>query len=198
MIGDFSLIMQTTMINTNAISKILAGENTSQGLGVDMFEGGKKGNTNNSGTNSTYNIATTTSADAGHYYVKIFSDLCTTGVIAQPEPNIFPFSQLSNAGISCRMEDTSSQLISSGRNSDIKIYPNPNDGTFTVYASEFEGRDVEIEIFNSLSLIVYRKQLNNFIGYNKLSIGKGSRGLLYLRIHDAEKSLTTKFIVNEE
>lgn len=65
----------------------------------------------------------------------------------------------------------------------ISLYPNPNDGNFTITYTLPSGKDMSIEILNSLGQLVYRTQLTSNVGRTTKTIKTSdlSDGLYLLR-----------------
>ncbi len=80
----------------------------------------------------------------------------------------------------------------------ISIVPNPNDGYFTIFANDFKDEDVVIEVFNSLTKMVYVKKYSNFTGSVNVNLNDGlPEGFYLVRLRNNNKIQTTKILLNE-
>lgn len=75
----------------------------------------------------------------------------------------------------------------------IKIYPNPNTGNFTIEI-ENPGKDVSIEVYNSLGLLVARLEKVGKVTSLNLNLAKG---IYLVRIKDGDKVWNQKGVLSE-
>ena len=68
------------------------------------------------------------------------------------------------------------------------IYPNPNDGSFTVTGEDIQG----IEVFNLLGQSVYKMQNPDTFTIN---LPTGAKGTFFARITTSKESVTKKVVV---
>ncbi|MBC8172793.1 MAG: T9SS type A sorting domain-containing protein, partial [Chitinophagales bacterium] len=92
-------------------------------------------------------------------------------------------------------------------NTDLIIYPNPNNGTFNLSlitsieaTSPFEGGKrgmISLEIYNSLGQLMYAKQLNSTDGIlnETIELNDVSSGIYIVRIMNGESQIEQKLII---
>ena len=82
-------------------------------------------------------------------------------------------------------------------NSDsILIYPNPNNGIFTIHYTSNEQQDKEIEIINVLGQTVYFEKLNNILNINKeISLINNNKGIYFVKITINQKEIIKKVVI---
>jgi hypothetical protein len=76
----------------------------------------------------------------------------------------------------------------------VKIFPNPNDGRFTIELSNFDS-PAQLTIFNSLGAVVLNKT-SNFVGSSTLDISYLNRGLYFVKVKSDNYVQTHKIIIN--
>ncbi len=77
------------------------------------------------------------------------------------------------------------------------VYPNPNNGTFTINLSGALNRDVQVIIFDMRGRLVYQNAFAGTGDFNEdISLGKAQSGMYILRINDGLKVETIKLVVN--
>jgi isochorismate synthase EntC len=110
---------------------------------------------------------------------------------------LFATSDHPNASLHPKLEIcyTSSTGISEiSQQGQIKVYPNPSKGKFTV-AFPNSYKDMSVEIINSLGQTVYNRKFSN-INSGKEDIElKAAAGLYFVKILAGEKSITQKVII---
>lgn len=101
--------------------------------------------------------------------------------------NIF-VSEVSTIGI--EEEDNS--------NSSAVVYPNPNDGNFTIAYHSVQAKSVELIMSNMLGEIVVHRDWDIQKGRNTLMLSSGEieSGVYFVKMQDAQGSLVKKVIVN--
>ena len=79
---------------------------------------------------------------------------------------------------------------------DVKVYPNPNNGHFTVGFVSPAADNYVVEITNMLGQVIYSEELNNFSGtYNKeLNLTAEDKAVYFLRIAGSTGQTVTKII----
>lgn len=79
---------------------------------------------------------------------------------------------------------------------DVKVYPNPNNGQFTVGFVSPAADNYVVEITNMLGQVIYSEELNNFSGtYNKeLNLTAEDKAVYFLRIAGSTGQTVTKII----
>jgi hypothetical protein len=81
---------------------------------------------------------------------------------------------------------------------DMRIYPNPSNGTFVLDLNSEESQRLDIKVFNTIGDIVFSESGIQFNGkYNKtLDLSNLSEGMYFLQINTQNRLLTKKLIVN--
>jgi len=83
--------------------------------------------------------------------------------------------------------------------SDIKVYPNPNDGIFNIEIEGLTGKNLDIRIFDLSGIQIYHKQETIFdtsptLSINMEGIGKG---MYIIQIISGDQICKNKIIVNK-
>ena len=74
----------------------------------------------------------------------------------------------------------------------VKVYPNPNNGTFQIKLNSFIADDV-VQIMNTLGQVVYEEKISNS---NELTIqSKLEQGIYYLRLQNTYIGQSLKVVV---
>jgi hypothetical protein len=76
----------------------------------------------------------------------------------------------------------------------VKVYPNPNNGQFTLEFSNVESGAI-VNIYNILGAIVYQSAAKNEVS-QKISLPNIERGIYFVKIMAGKKHFTKKMIVN--
>jgi hypothetical protein len=80
-----------------------------------------------------------------------------------------------------------------------EIYPNPNNGTFTLMIAGIKEGNYKIDVVNTIGQVVYLKELGNLYqsSYQEnFDLTHLSRGIYFFRISSEGKSTFKKFIIN--
>jgi len=80
----------------------------------------------------------------------------------------------------------------------IKIYPNPNSGTFNIQLNSISSDDVSIKLFNSLGAIVYNQSIyvnGEFI--QEVNLNSLSAGVYQLSVSTSNESVTKKVLITK-
>jgi len=80
---------------------------------------------------------------------------------------------------------------------DVQLYPNPNEGIFTITGTIAGSKSLNIEVMNAVGQVVY-KDAATITGdkLNKqMNLGNMSSGIYLLRIIAADNSKTIKFTI---
>jgi hypothetical protein len=76
----------------------------------------------------------------------------------------------------------------------IGLYPNPNQGSFTIYLNDKQNNDtVSIEVFNSLGQVVY--QVTSNLAKMNISLNQ-AQGMYYVKVATGNQSAVKKIIIN--
>jgi hypothetical protein len=80
---------------------------------------------------------------------------------------------------------------------DVKIYPNPSNGEFTFAIIGFEGKDVELSIYNAVGQKVYNKLSNeSLVSYNQVvDLTQLGAGIYVAEVQCGKKLIQQKLIV---
>lgn len=82
------------------------------------------------------------------------------------------------------------------QNSDITVYPNPNNGDFFIQVDQIKDEPFELNIYNLVGQIVYTQQIipsgNNS---QQIQIENLNHGTYFVRINSENKILTSKLII---
>ncbi len=76
---------------------------------------------------------------------------------------------------------------------DIKVYPSPNNGVFSIDVKEFSG-DYEVTVFNTVGGVVYHN--TSTISSQKISLSDVVDGLYFVSIKIGEELVTKKIVVS--
>ncbi len=89
------------------------------------------------------------------------------------------------------------RMIQGEMNDPISVYPNPNNGTFTITFNQEEKLKTAIEITDSQGKIVFKEKLGNFSGtYKKeLDLKKNGTGVYLINVQQGDELSTLKVIV---
>jgi Secretion system C-terminal sorting domain len=76
----------------------------------------------------------------------------------------------------------------------VKIYPNPNNGNFTLEFSNLNSR-AEIRIFNAIGATIYRSMIKEQ-DQQKINLSGIKKGLYFVKVMDGKEQMVKKMIVN--
>lgn len=80
----------------------------------------------------------------------------------------------------------------------LSLYPNPNDGNFTLSFDFTTQKDVTIEVFDVSGRIIYTDRENNIMTYNKqIGLESAESGIYFVRIITTEGVVTEKVMVQK-
>jgi hypothetical protein len=125
----------------------------------------------------------------GQYYM-----LCITNFSNQP--GIITFTQTSGTGSSdCSFLNIPEE--STNINS-LSIFPNPNEGLFTISFKAEIKSNYKIEITNSLGQQVYNETINKFVGdySKKINLVDFGKGVYTISLLNNDNIITKKIVVN--
>ncbi len=79
----------------------------------------------------------------------------------------------------------------------IALYPNPNDGHFTLHATGIAAKELQLEILDATGRTVYRKTIaiGNNILHEDIDAGALPNGIYLLKLQDAESVQTHRFTI---
>lgn len=84
-------------------------------------------------------------------------------------------------------------------NYEVSVYPNPNQGEFTLTLDNITGDDIAIEIYNELGAIAYSESITsmNSVGYmqKNINLSELSEGIYILRVISDNKAVTRRFVI---
>ena len=77
------------------------------------------------------------------------------------------------------------------------VYPNPNNGQFTIKLKSNSGNDINVEVFDIRGRSILNQSYRNTGDFNQtISLDNAQSGMYLLNINDGDKKLTKKIIVN--
>jgi hypothetical protein len=76
----------------------------------------------------------------------------------------------------------------------MKIYPNPNNGRFTIHLNNLES-NVTIYIYNTIGNVFYQAKVSNTV-FHDIDLGTIRKGIFFVRITEDRKQFTQKIIVD--
>ena len=88
----------------------------------------------------------------------------------------------------------SSTSIGQYTKSDIKVYPNPNNGQFTLELSEKPQDKLHLSISNTLGQVIYSKELNS--SNNAISLDGVDKGIYIMSLTSPTQSLKTRIVID--
>ncbi|WP_070137865.1 T9SS type A sorting domain-containing protein [Crocinitomix algicola] len=84
-------------------------------------------------------------------------------------------------------------------NYNLSVYPNPNQGEFTLTLDNFIGENIALEIYNELGANVYNENIGNMneVGYlqKNMDLSSLSEGVYILRVISDKKSVTRRIVI---
>ena len=90
-------------------------------------------------------------------------------------------------------ETVSSSTIKEKSKSDAVIFPNPNNGTFTLELTNFENAIVSVYSISGVELLQLPVNACNTLPINLPNL---VNGIYFIKVNDSDKQYVTKFIVN--
>jgi len=84
--------------------------------------------------------------------------------------------------------------------STFEVFPNPNNGAFVVgITTEKVSDKVELQLFNAIGILVYRKELKpTSVSYNEtVNLGNLPTGIYFIHLFDDENLFNEKVIINK-
>lgn len=83
------------------------------------------------------------------------------------------------------------------KDEDVKLYPNPSQGKFTLSFNVDKKSELRIRIYNNVGKEVYTETLKDFNGYyfNQVDLSGKGKGNYILKITYGEKTITEKFVI---
>ena len=126
-------------------------------------------------TGSSLEIAT-----SGNYSVTVTSDKGCSSPSATYNATYTGIDSYETTGIRCN------------------VYPNPNNGLFTVEVETNQSEIVQLELVAVDGKTIARKQLDNTYGKQTIQFGKENlpKGVYTLRLHSGAKTVNKKLVVN--
>jgi hypothetical protein len=81
-------------------------------------------------------------------------------------------------------------------NSTLNVYPNPNNGRFTVSISNPEATDMILELVNISGQVVYRNEVKAAYSYNEdIDASTFAKGVYYLKVNSAKGVKVEKVVL---
>ena len=80
---------------------------------------------------------------------------------------------------------------------DIKLYPNPNNGTFTLKINSLTTENAKIEIYNELQQIVFEETIST-TSSKEIHLQNSSTGIYVVKVYDGEKQYFKKLIIEHD
>lgn len=119
------------------------------------------------------------------------------------DPNTLYFGSISNCETYYFLEnhvDSLCNFLSSTyplyENFDLKVYPNPNEGIFTIEFNNLSSSLVKVSLFNYLGQIVFENSFSNIRDSLKYEIdAKLNKGIHYLVVKSQNKIFTKKVLI---
>jgi hypothetical protein len=118
-----------------------------------------------------------------------------------PQPNPLDFPTSCETGFDGEVEDYSLNVINDLSIEDneldnLSVYPNPNNGTFTIGFNSRSGEDISIEVFDIRGRAIYTKTFNSTNRFNEvIQLSSAQSGVYLLNISDGSYKTTKKIIV---
>ncbi len=80
----------------------------------------------------------------------------------------------------------------------IQLYPNPNDGRFTIEAKGIANKEVTIEITNAVGQTMHQQKANTAKGilHETISTNNLSAGIYLLKLHDGDAVATLRLVIS--
>jgi len=77
------------------------------------------------------------------------------------------------------------------------VYPNPNNGQFTIKLKSSSGKDINVEVYDIRGRAVFNNSYSNTGDFNQtISLENAQSGMYLLNINDGDNKVTKKIIVN--
>ena len=81
--------------------------------------------------------------------------------------------------------------------SDLRVYPNPNNGSFNVGFSPKSGQDISIEVYDIRGRAIYSKTYGSVSRFDEvIQLNNADSGVYLLSIADGSQKVTKKIVVN--
>ncbi|WP_165780050.1 T9SS type A sorting domain-containing protein [Hanstruepera neustonica] len=76
------------------------------------------------------------------------------------------------------------------------LYPNPNNGSFTIKLNSFSNNDINISVFDIRGRSVYTKQFGNSGDFNEvINLNNAQSGVYLVKVNDGDKQTIRKIII---
>lgn len=87
-------------------------------------------------------------------------------------------------------------LMETGAENNLEIYPNPNNGTFTLSAKIVKDETFNIEIFNQLGAMVYKGRHDFKMSNNEMSLKfSEAKGIYFIRVSNGITQMVKKIVL---
>lgn len=80
----------------------------------------------------------------------------------------------------------------------LEVFPNPNNGEFTVKFNALKQDNYQVKISNTIGEVVYEYKLDDFIGEHRrnVTLEKLSKGVYYVNIQNSDKSIVQRITIH--
>lgn len=118
-----------------------------------------------------------------------------------PSPNPLDFPTSCETGFDGEVEDYSVNIINNlsiedNQLNNLSIYPNPNNGTFTIGFNPKSGDNINIEVYDIRGRAIFNKTFNSTTRFDEaIQLSNAQSGVYLLNISDGSFKVTKKIIV---
>ena len=154
--------------------------------------------------NNIGNAGTNLVASANYQYVEIPFNVgqIPDSVIVDIQSSDWNDSLLSYVGSDLKIDEIhfKSQPLNTGifnyeNENEISIYPNPTSEKITVVSSKNIGKQIDLNIFNTLGQQVFMQNIPDYIGETTLDVSQFTEGIYFLRIVSDNQTFYDKKII---
>ncbi len=168
--------------NVNALTSVIFYAEASYGGSGVLYQWYKNNTPITGATNNTYT----------EFVINSFSIKCKiTSNLPCADTNVAESNTIKiNAIIPSGIDETAT-------NTDVKIFPNPSIGIFSVSGYSNSGH-LSIECFDVSGRIQYADELNNITQYNKtIDLSNVANGVYVLKLYDGEQQTIKRIVINK-
>jgi putative heme degradation protein len=81
--------------------------------------------------------------------------------------------------------------------SDLRVFPNPNNGSFTVGFNPKSGQNISVQVYDIRGRLMYTNTYNSVNRFEEvINLNNAQSGVYLLQISDGPQKVTKKIIVN--